>query len=78
MQNQHDPLLTTDEAMYRLKMSRGTFFARLKEHPDIRPANYNPNLKKQHNPVWRQSDVDKLGIPLNPNPKRAAASSVAA
>ena len=46
-------------------MSRGTFFSRLREHPEVKPVNYNPNLKKQHNPVWRREDVDKLGIPIN-------------
>ena len=77
-QDKGETLLTTEEAMYRLGISRGTFFSRLREHSDIKPANFNPNLKKQHNPVWRQSDVDTLGIPINPNPKTAAARSVAA
>jgi predicted DNA-binding transcriptional regulator AlpA len=59
-----DKVLTTDQAMHRLNISRGTFFTRIKEH-GIKPANYNPNLKKQHNPVWRQADVDTLGVPIN-------------
>ncbi len=53
-------LLTTEEAMDLLHMSRGTFFARVKEN-GIKPANFNPNLRKQHNPVWRREDVAKLG-----------------
>lgn len=56
--------LTTEQAMKRLDISRGTFFSRVKEH-GIKPANYNPNLKKQHNPVWSREDVDKLGTPIN-------------
>jgi hypothetical protein len=60
-----DKLLTTDQALKRLGFSRGTFFSRLKEHPEVKPANYNPNLKKQHNPVWKREDVDKLGTPIN-------------
>jgi hypothetical protein len=71
-------LLTTDQAIHRLGISRGTFFARLREKPDMRPANYNPNLKKQHNPVWRIEDVDKLGVPINIDPDLAAAPIVAA
>jgi hypothetical protein len=58
-------LLTTEQAMRRLNFSRGTFFSRLRDHKDIKPANYNPNLKKQHNPVWRVEDVDQLGTPIN-------------
>jgi hypothetical protein len=65
MKESNEKLLTTGQAMRRLNMSRGTFFSRLKEHPEIKPANYNPNLRKQHNPVWRQEDVDKLGTPIN-------------
>ena len=57
--------LTTEQAMRRLNISRGTFFARLRERKDIKPVNYNPNLKKQHNPMWRQEDVDQLGTPIN-------------
>lgn len=54
-----ETLLTTEQAMKRLNMSRGTFFARLKEHR-IKPTNYNPALKKQHKPLFRQEDIDKL------------------
>jgi hypothetical protein len=65
MSKETGKVLTTDKAMKRLNISRGTFFARLREHKDIKPVNYNPNLKKQHNPVWRQEDVDRLGTPIN-------------
>jgi hypothetical protein len=65
MDRSNEKLLTTEQAMRRLSISRGTFFSRLKEHPEIKPANYNPNLRKQHNPVWRQDDVDQLGTPIN-------------
>jgi hypothetical protein len=65
MSKETGKVLTTDQAMKRLNVSRGTFFARLREHKDIKPVNYNPNLKKQHNPVWRQEDVDQLGTPIN-------------
>lgn len=65
MDRSKEKLLTTGQAMRRLNISRGTFFSRLKEHPEIKPANYNPNLRKQHNPVWRQDDVDQLGTPIN-------------
>ncbi len=65
MTKETEKLLTTEQAMRRLNMSRGTFFSRLKEHQEIKPANYNPNLRKQHNPVWRRDDVDKLGTPIN-------------
>jgi hypothetical protein len=61
--SKENKLLTTTQAMKRLNISRGTFFSRLKEY-GIKPANYNPNLKKQHNPVWRQEDVDRLGTPV--------------
>lgn len=54
-------LVTTDEAMGLLRMSRGTFFARVKEQ-GVKPANFNPNLKKQHSPVWRREDIAKLGV----------------
>jgi hypothetical protein len=70
-------VLTTDQAMHRLGISRGTFFARLREKPEIKPANYNPNLKKQHNPVWRIEDVDKLGIPINIDPNLTDAPTAA-
>lgn len=60
----NDKVLTTEQAMRRLNISRGTFFSRIREH-GIKPANYNPNLKKQHNPVWRREDVDSLGTPIN-------------
>lgn len=60
----NEKTMTTEQAMKRLDISRGTFFSRVKEH-GIKPANYNPNLKKQHNPVWRRRDVDTLGTPIN-------------
>lgn len=62
----NEKTLTTEQAMKRLGISRGTFFSRVKEH-EIKPANHNPNLKKQHNPVWRQEDIDKMGVVLNPD-----------
>jgi hypothetical protein len=68
-----EKLFTTDQAMHRLNVSRGTFFARLRDHKDIKPVNYNPNLKKQHNPVWRREDVDRLGIPINLDDETPAA-----
>ena len=58
-------VLTTEEACKRLGMSRATFYARVKEH-SIKPANYNPNLKRQADPRWRLDDVDKVGIPQHP------------
>lgn len=64
-EDQNEELLTTAQAMKRLNFSRGTFFSRLKEHPEIKPANYNPNLRKQHNPVWRVKDVDALVTPAD-------------
>jgi len=65
MSKENERVFTTEQAMHRLGMSRGTFFSRLKEHPEIQPTNYNPNLKRRHNPTWRQEDVDKLGEPIN-------------
>jgi hypothetical protein len=55
----NENLLTTEQAMARLNMSRGTFFSRIKERK-IKPSNYNPALKKQHRPLFRQEDIDKL------------------
>jgi len=65
MRKETGRVLTTEQAMHRLNVSRGTFFSRLRDHRDIKPVNYNPNLKKQHNPVWRIEDVDQLGEPIN-------------
>lgn len=67
MSTKGEKVLTTEQAMRRLGMSRGTFFSRLKEHPEIKPVNYNPNLKRRHNPLWRREDIDTLGTPVNPD-----------
>lgn len=64
MNKENTNLLTTGQAMHRLNISRGTFFSRIRDK-QIKPANYNPNLKKQHNPVWKREDIDTLGIPIN-------------
>ncbi len=55
----NENLLTTEQAMKRLNISRGTFFARLRDKK-IKPANYNPALKKQHRPLFDPKDIDTL------------------
>lgn len=59
-------VLTTEQAAYRLGMSRATFYSRLKQFPDIKPINYNPNLSRQPNPEWRLEDLEKIGKPIHP------------
>lgn len=59
-------ILTTQEACERLGMSRSTFFLRLKQFPDIKPINYNPNLARQRNAEWKLTDIDKVGVPVRP------------
>jgi hypothetical protein len=56
-----EKLLSTAEAMKRLNISRGTFFKRLRDKK-IRAANYNPALEKQHKPLYRESDIEKLAV----------------
>ncbi len=51
--------LTTNEALKYLGMSRGTFFARIKEN-GFKPVNYNPALKVQHRPLWSMEDLNRL------------------
>ena len=53
--------MTTEDALELLKISRPTFFSRVKEKR-IRPANYNPALKKQHRPVWNRKDIEQLAV----------------
>jgi hypothetical protein len=64
MRQENKKLLTTPEAMKRLNISRGTFFSRVRDL-GIKPANFNPNLRKQHNPVWRVEDLDQIGAPVD-------------
>lgn len=59
-------VLTTEQAARRLGLSRATFYLRLKQHPDIKPINYNPNLTRQPNPEWDIRDIDKIGVPIHP------------
>lgn len=59
-------MLTTTQAARRLGLSRATFYNRLKQHPDIKPVNHNPNLLRQMNPEWRVEDIDKIGNPVHP------------
>lgn len=54
-----EELLTPQEAARYLDISEMTLYRRLKEK-DIKPANYNPLLKRQKEPRYRKSDLDKL------------------
>lgn len=65
MSKEQRNVLTTEQAAKRLRVSRATFFMRLKNFPNIKPVNYNPNLMRQHNPMWYVEDVDKLGTPMD-------------
>lgn len=59
-------VLTTEQAARRLGLSRATFYTRLKQFPDIKPINYNPNLSRQTNPEWRLEDLAKIGVAIHP------------
>ncbi len=77
MSQQEQRMLTTEEACRRLGMSRATFYNRLKDRTDIKPINYNPNLRRQPDPKWRLEDVDQLGDPMHPEINGEPISSVA-
>ena len=72
MTQENKNLLTTPEAMKRLNISRGTFFHRVRDL-GIKPANFNPNLRKQHNPVWKVEDLNKIGEPIDDDEKKHVA-----
>jgi hypothetical protein len=54
-----DDLLTAEEAAALLRISRPTFINRVNEF-GIKPANFNPALRKQRGARYRRSDVLKL------------------
>lgn len=64
-----DDLLTQTEAAAFFQISRSTFQLRCKEM-DIWPANYNPALKRQPNPLYRFEEIKGIG---NVKPGRVAA-----
>lgn len=59
MREEEDQLLTINEAVSYLGISRNTFF-RLRRERKIAPVNDNPLLARQHNPLFSKADLDRL------------------
>lgn len=53
-------LLTTEEAMAALRVSRVTFF-KLKRQGYLIPVDVNPVLERQRRLLFRREDVERLG-----------------
>lgn len=52
-------LLTSEEAMKALRISRNTFW-KLKKQGYLRPVGENPLLERQHRLLFRREDIERL------------------